>query len=223
MNNRVMITVLLTAFCVVLTGCGDKDDTDSANTAPQPQIAVVNNTTDDSSSEENSVDGFKAIEALGDVEVDKGLFDVEFTVPKDFVGDTTQEKCDEIAKEKGYHSMKLNEDGSVTYQVSRSQHKEMMQETKDSIDKSLSEMCGPDSEYPNFVEIKPNDDYTSFTVITKSDKLNLTEGVSVLGLYMYGGMYNIFNGTEVDNIHVDFVNEASGEVIDTADSKDMGN
>lgn len=43
-----------------------------------------------------------------------------------------------------------------------------------------------------------------------------------MGLYTYGGMYNIFNGTEADNIHIDFVNESSGEVIDTADSKNMG-
>ena len=27
-------------------------------------------------------------------------------------------------------------------------------------------------------------------------------------------MYNSFNGTPADNIHVDFINEASGEVID---------
>ena len=35
-------------------------------------------------------------------------------------------------------------------------------------------------------------------------------------------MYNSFNGTPADNIHVDFINEASGEVIDTFDSENMG-
>lgn len=39
--------------------------------------------------------------------------------------------------------------------------------------------------------------------------------------YMYGGMYHIFNGTEVDNIAVGFINEATGEIINTANSRDM--
>lgn len=33
--------------------------------------------------------------------------------------------------------------------------------------------------------------------------------------------YHIFNGTTVDNIHVDYVNADSGEIISSADSKDM--
>ena len=43
-----------------------------------------------------------------------------------------------------------------------------------------------------------------------------------MAFYMYGGMYNSFNGTEIDNVHVDFINEASGEVIDSFDSKNWG-
>ncbi|MER2027079.1 MAG: hypothetical protein ABS874_07575 [Lachnospiraceae bacterium] len=48
------------------------------------------------------------------------------------------------------------------------------------------------------------------------------ESFSVLSFYIYGGMYNSFNGTPADNIHVDFINEASGEVIDSFDSENMG-
>ena len=39
---------------------------------------------------------------------------------------------------------------------------------------------------------------------------------------MYGGMYNVFNGTEVENIAVDFINEATGQIINSANSCDMG-
>ena len=39
---------------------------------------------------------------------------------------------------------------------------------------------------------------------------------------MYGGMYNIFNGTEVENIAVDFINEATGQIINSANSCDIG-
>ena len=43
-------------------------------------------------------------------------------------------------------------------------------------------------------------------------------------LYIYGGMYAIFNGTVDDgsfNIQVDFVNADTGAIIQTANSRDM--
>ena len=62
---------------------------------------------------------------------------------------------------------------------------------------------------------------TEFTVTTKSSALDMNESFSTMAFYMYGGMYNIFNGTEVDNIHVDFVNADSGEIISSSDSKNL--
>ena len=35
-------------------------------------------------------------------------------------------------------------------------------------------------------------------------------------------MYGIFAGEEADNVHVDFVNADSGEIISSANSEDMG-
>ena len=220
--QKVTISLLFALLmCSILAGCGDKDESDNVS-VQQAQIKVENNTSDQASNKDDEL-GLDQINAIGDVEVDKGLFNVEFTVPKDLMGDATQEELEKEAKEKGYKSITLNPDGSATYKMSKSQHEELMEETKRDFEKSLAEMTGPSSDYPNFVEIKPNDDYTSFTVVTKGDSLKLDESMSVIALYMYGGMYNIFNGTPADNIHVDFVNEASGQVIQSADSKDMGN
>ena len=50
----------------------------------------------------------------------------------------------------------------------------------------------------------------------------MSESFSVMALYMYGGMYGIFSGEEVDNVHVDFKNADSGEIISSANSEDMG-
>ena len=50
----------------------------------------------------------------------------------------------------------------------------------------------------------------------------MSESFSVMALYMYGGMYAIFNGEDAENIHVDFVNADTGEVISSADSKNLG-
>ncbi len=161
------------------------------------------------------------LEAIGDVEVDKGLFDVTLTIPKDYIGDTTQEKLDEVAKEKGYYSITLNDDGSATYVMTKKQHKEMLNELKKSIDKSLSEMAGSEN-YPNITSVTANDNYTSFTITTTNAEPSLAESFAVMAMYMYGGMYGIFAGEPADNIHVDYVNADSGQVISSADSKDAG-
>ena len=115
--------------------------------------------------------------------------------------------------------VKLNDDGSATYTMTKSQHKQMMDEITDSLTESINEMVGSE-DYPNFTKIETNSDFTNFIVTTKSLELDLNESFSVMGFYMFGGIYNIFNGTEVDNIHVEFVNADSGEVISSSDSKE---
>ena len=103
--------------------------------------------------------------------------------------------------------------------MTKAQHSKLLEETRTSINSSLAEMVGSD-EYPNFTNIEANDDFTEFAITTKSTKLDLAESFSVIGFYMYGGMYAIFNGTEVENISVKFINADTGEVISESNSSD---
>ena len=224
MKKKVFAAIMtLAIFTSVVAGCGNKAGEAEQNDAPvvESQTEEPTDTTEPTESD-TSDDGMKQLEAIGDVEVDKGLFDVTLTIPKDFVGDTTQEKLDESVKEKGYKSATLNSDGSVTYVMTKAQHEEMMVGIRESIDKSLSEMVGS-SDYPNITNVEHNDNYTSFTITTKNAEPDLSESFSVMALYMYGGMYGIFSGEEVDNVHVDFKNADSGEIISSSNSEDMGN
>ncbi len=76
--------------------------------------------------------------------------------------------------------------------------------------------------YPTFQEITANDDYTEFVVQLSSSELGLTEAMSVLGFYMFGGIYHAFNGTQPDDIVVKFVNAETGELIEESHSSEMG-
>lgn len=209
------IILLLLSATLVLSACGSDSTAETA-----PSADVVSETTANEDVTESS-DSLSELDALGDVEVDEGLFDVELTIPKDYVGETTQEELDALASEKGFKSVTLNADGSATYVMTKKQHKEMMDEMSASLNGSLAELIGSE-EYPNFTDIKTNDDFTEFTITTKSTELDLSESFSVMAFYMYGGMYNIFAGTPVDNVHVEFINADSGEVISESNSSDMG-
>lgn len=173
------------------------------------------------STEVVSTETVDELDALGDVEVEKNLFNVTITIPADYVGEeATQAELDKVCEEKGYKSITLNEDGSATYVMTKAQHKEMMDETCALIDQSLNEMIGSES-YPNITAIEANEDYTEFVVTTKSAELDMAEAFSVMGFYIYGGLYAIYNGVEVDNISVKFVNADTGKVISESNSADL--
>lgn len=197
----------------VLVACGpQKNEVDNSGT--ESTEAEVTET-----SESSDLD---TIAAVGDIEVDEGLFNVEMTIPQDLIGETTQEDLDKIKEENGYKSVTLNSDGSVTYVMTKKQHSELMEQTKQAIDEGLNEIVTSE-DYPNIVAIEANKDYTNFKVTTKTDEISLAESFTTLAFYMYGGMYNIYNGTSVDNIEIEWINESTGEVYNTSNSKDMGN
>lgn len=212
MKKKLLALTLLVSLSI--TACGEQ-----APTTTNSEISVVTETSTTETTTSETSHNFSELDALGSIEVEKNLFDVTLTIPKDYVGDKTQEALNEFSKEMGYKSITLNDDGSATYVMTKTQHSKLLDETRTSINSSLAEMVGSD-EYPNFTNIEANDDFTEFTITTKSTKLDLTEAFSVIGFYMYGGMYAIFNGTEVENISVKFINADTGEVISETNSSD---
>lgn len=212
------IISLIMAFIVVLssTACGSNNsDSKSEKKVSEEEIESSNKKPEEASDE--IIDS--ELESLGEIEVEKELFDVNITIPAEFMEGKTQEDLDASASEYGYRAV-LNDDGTATYTMTKSQHKALMDDYSKQLNEELQAMVGSE-EYPNFTEITSNDNFTNFTVKTTSTELSLEESFSVLAFYMYGGIYGVFNGTTVDNIHVDFVNSDSGEIIESADSSNM--
>lgn len=150
-----------------------------------------------------------------------GLFNVALTIPAEYVEGTTQKELNKQAKEGTFKSATLNKDGSVTYVMSKSQHKEMLNTLKDSIADELNKI--PNStDYPNVTKVEANDDYTKFTVTTTSTELSFEEQFLSMQLYIYGGMYNAFNNLS-PVISVDYVNADSGATICSGKSSDITN
>ena len=163
-----------------------------------------------------------SLDSIGDMDVEAGLFNVTITVPADFLDEeVTRERLDIQAKDSGCKSITLNDNGSAAYVMRKTRHKEMMDEIKQSIDESLSEMADSE-EYPNVVSIEANDDYTRYKIVLNTEEVGLAEGILVMGLYISSRMYHVFNGTEPGNISIQYINEATGAVIEEANSNDIG-
>lgn len=211
MKHRIFTLTLALLLVLSLAGCGSSE----------PQTSVTTQAATNSTTSTETTTGFEDLEAIGELEVDQNLFTVEITVPADFLGEgITQESLDADVAASNYISAKLNDDGSVTYVMTKAVHDEMMVGVRDNIQQALEEMVGSE-EFPSFTKVEANDDFTQFTVETTSTELGLVESFSVLGFYMFGGMYHAFNGTQVDDIAVTFINADTGDTVGEAHSSDM--
>ena len=212
MTKRILI-FLLTICCILsFSSCGNKKDSTTKQTTESSTESTPSTASDASSTD--------SLEAIGNVDVDENLIDVTITIPSDIIGEVTQEELDESTKNKGYKSATLNEDGSVTYVMTKKQHKELLSVISEEIDKGTSELVGSDI-LPDVTSITANDNYTLFTITTKNSETSISEVYSVATFYSFGGMYSAFSGEDIDNIHVDFINAESGEIIESYDSKDL--
>lgn len=202
MKKRILSLLLTISLILSLAACGGNATTPSEAPTQSATEAAANTTPV--------------------IEADRNLLTVDITVPAEFVEEgTTQDTLDADAAQAGYISATLNADGSVTYTMTKAVHKEMMGGIRESLHTALDEMVGSE-EYPTFTKITHNDDFTEFTVEISASELGLMESFSILAFYMYGGMYHAFNGTQVDDISVTFVNADTGDVIEEAHSKDAG-
>lgn len=204
------------SLMLALTGCSPAKSSTPATDETSNEVSA--DTTEESSDENSESDAEEMATAIS---VDKGLFNVTLHIPADFIDEeTTQEDLDAIAQEEGFKSVTLNEDGSVTYVINKEQHKQLMDEVVSSINDGIADIVRSE-DYPDVSSITANDDFTNFTISIDSSEVGLSESMLVLVMYVYGGMYNAYNGTAVDNIHVDFVNADTGEIMESGNSSDM--
>lgn len=208
------LTVAIGAL--IFLGIGPFGD-ETADESAEPSGAVESQ--DERETGEPGKDG--DLDAFGEIDVNSGLFNVTLTIPSDYVEEgVTQEQLDNTVEEEGFKSATLNEDGSVTYVVTKAQHKEMMDGIRQGIDESLAEMANS-TEYPSIVRVEANIDYTQYKVYLNSDEVGLSESMAALSFYVFSGTYHVFNGTEPGNVNIQYISEATGQVIQEANSNDI--
>ena len=103
-----------------LTACGTS--TPAASSEATAPASSESEATAEEPSADSELDA-TALSDIGSIDVDKGLFDVTITFPADFATDITQEEIDQQVADGKVHSGQINEDGSVTYVMSKDQHK----------------------------------------------------------------------------------------------------
>jgi hypothetical protein len=171
----------------------------------------------DSNNKEEKQAGKKTEETGGALEVDKGLINVEVTIPSTFIEGEDIDDVVAKAKEDGIKDVTKNTDGSVTYKMSKAQHKKMMKEMKTNVTTYVDEIVN-DEDFASIQDIKHNGSFSEFTVVVdKAAFENSFDGFVTLGLAMSGMYYQAFDGTSGDKLNVTvYTKDAStGEVFST--------
>ena len=146
---------------------------------------------------------------------------VSFTVPSEYLDENrTRADYDAEAAEYGFASATLNADRSVSYVMTKGQHREMLARLAEEIDKALSNMTAS-GEYPNFVSITHNEGFTEFKVVSRASQLNENELSASWAITHFSELYAAFAGGSEGNCHIDYVNEKDGEVFGVGDSSEM--
>ncbi len=147
-----------------------------------------------------------------EIAVDKGLLDVELTLPADLFEGQTEDEIIANAKEKGVKEVKVNEDGTVYYKMSKSEHKKMMKDAKQSAVDSITEIVNSD-EYSSIKEISYNKDFTEFDITVDQNAFNNSmDGFAIYSLAILSTYYNGLDGKSDDlKLTMNMIDEATGE------------
>ena len=147
---------------------------------------------------------------------------VTVVIPTVYEEVKTQKEADRIREKNGYKSVALEENGSLTIVMTKSQHDELIRDFRTSVDKGISEIIGAGGG-SSIEKIEYNEDYSIFTVTVTEEEIGVIERQAADELIMYGALYHVYTGNDADRIRVDYVNRDSGEIIESADSGSLDN
>lgn len=132
------------------------------------------------------------------IEVDKGVFNVELTLPSAlFSAEEIEEIEAEITKNSDADVTK-NDDGSINVKMSKKDHKKLLTEMKEEFAKAMDEIVTGD-EFPSIEGISANKALNE--VLVKVDKKSFEDSIDGFVIYSIGIsslLYQAFDGKDIE-------------------------
>lgn len=207
--KKIVSVMLACSMVLSLAACGSSSQAAKSVAASQPASSAAVS----SAAEANS--------SNGSIAVDKGLLDVTITLPKKMLDSfsTTAEEMQQAETDSRVKKTSVNEDGSLSITVSKSDHKEIMSEMKDAIDHSADNLK---ENFPSVQEIQSNSDCTQVDILVdRSAYENTLDSFAIISVEFQAMLYQAFNGTPDVAVTVNIVDQNSGEVLDSACTSDL--
>jgi hypothetical protein len=156
------------------------------------------------------------------VEVDEGLLTVDLTIARsllDAQGTMTDEQLVAAAEEKGFAA---TVDGdTVTYTMTKAQRDDMLDQMRTSAREAADELIADETNSITGIEF--DDGMTSYDISVDAARYTQFEALLAVGFYIQGALYQQFTGVspEEADVTVRFVDDASGEVLNSGSYQEM--
>ncbi|MCK5129449.1 MAG: hypothetical protein KAQ68_06340 [Clostridiales bacterium] len=197
------ILIILVVMSLLFTACTKKD----AETPKAEESSAITDST-------------IKIDENATVSTEKGLLSVKITIPATlFMG----ADVDTVIEDLQYDDIDVtkNDDGSLTYKMSKATHKKMLDNFVVEFDRTIAEMVDEENEdYASIIDIKHNKTYSEITMLVEKEAYE--EGFDALGSFSLGLMgmyYQAYNGDSDDSIicTVFVKDNETGELISTSE------
>lgn len=199
---------ILAVLAIGVSGCSAV-----ANTEAQPSVQENLQASEEATADSNKLDGNSAdLDSVGEIEVEKNIFDVSITLPPDLASASSQDEVDANVSESGYSSGTLNADGSVTYQIPSNLHRELMDDVRVSVQETADQFVA--DEPLIYKSISFDKSVETFEVVVNRAEYENSYSFAAFGLTFAAGIYHVFSGEEDIQLKIEFIDEATGQVFD---------
>lgn len=133
---------------------------------------------------------------------EEGSSDVIITVPASAVDQGDIEATIAGARAQGIRKVVLNDDGSLTYTMSRAAHNKMMQGLRENFIRNVEDMKSG-GDFASIKDVQYNKELTLLTLIVDRELYeNSMDAFAVFGLGMAAMYYQLFDGVKADHVAV---------------------
>ncbi len=139
--------------------------------------------------------------------IDESLLTVDIVIPFAFFYNFTEggEEFDPYSfieeTEEGMSVVVDEVNETITITMPKATHDEFLQEMKTTIDEAITEIMA-EEDIQTIKSISYNNDLTVFTLEMNASEVGFIESFLAILFYMYGGMYQMFNGVLSENMDV---------------------
>ena len=147
---------------------------------------------------------------------------VTITMSPDFFDtEATEEELKASALEEGFLDAKLNEDGTLTYTMTRAKQQELLTTLMEGLETGIQEMTEGEEAVPSFKRIEYTDDLSSFDIFIDPEQYGDFDAFYALTLAFYGATYQAFSGNTEADSRVRFVDYQTNEEVDSVSYMDF--
>lgn len=156
------------------------------------------------------------------VEVDEGLLTVDLTIARsllDAQGTMSDDELVAAAEDRGF-SATVDGD-TVTYTMTKAQRDDMLDQMRTSAAEAADKLIADETN--SITDIEFDEGMTSYRISVDAARYNQLEALIALGFYIQGALYQQFTGVDPEDadVTVDFVDDATGEVLNTGSYQEM--